>query len=400
VVALAVTGLVGGLPTSAAAQVRGFDGTTIKIAGYGIKSQLPNVPYGVQARVDQFNSSNEIPGVKIDFAEFADDQSNSATAVSEARRLVTQDQVFAIVPEVSLNTAGDYITQQKVPTFGGGFTAAYCADKPDTSIWLFGFNGCQVTPKPTVTDDTEGQVLKYLQQKTGHKHPTVVYITQDDAVGHTAAALFKTQYVHDGFTISGSIDDFPLPPVADVSPYVQRILTADHGKPPDFVRCSVGTDCLTVWNQLQASGYTGTMEHDLYTDALVKPFKGTISAIPFTNLDNTTDPVIAKLKAAVDKVQPGTPLDSGVMYGYLSTDMFIQALKTAAKNGKSGITQANVQKAAAHQTWQIKGLAGPISFPASTVHPVPLCREIVASDGATWNTVEPYACNTRAYKVG
>jgi hypothetical protein len=40
--------------------------------------------------------------------------------------------------------------------------------------------------------------------------------------------------------------------------------------------------------------------------------------------------------------------------GYLSTDIFISALKTTAKKGKSAMTPENVQKAAMHQTWQFK----------------------------------------------
>ena len=49
-----------------------------------------------------------------------------------------------------------------------------------------------------------------------------------------------------------------------------------------------------------------------------------------------------------------------MMAGYLSTDMFIQALKTVAKKGKSNITPENVQKAAMNQTWQLKGLGDPL----------------------------------------
>jgi ABC-type branched-subunit amino acid transport system substrate-binding protein len=401
-VALAVSPLVlVASSAGAAGRVRGFDGSTITVAGYGIKQLLPGAEWGARARIQQFNDNNEIKGVKINFVEFTDDKEDPATALSEVRRLVSQDQVFALVPEISLNTPGDYINQQRVPTFGGGFTAPYCSTKPSTSLWLFGFNGCQVTPKPSVTDDTEGKegVLKYVQQQTGHQHPTVVFMTQDNSVGKIAAKLFKVQYVHDGYKLVGSVQDFPPPPVADVSPYVQRILTADHGKPPDFVRCSVGTDCLNVYTQLRAGGFNGIFEHDLYTDSLVKPFKGTISAIPFANIDTPGDPNVAKLKAAVAKVKPDYKIDSGVMYGYLSTDMFISALKIAAKKGKSNITPEGVQKAAATQTWQIKGLAGPMKYPVATVHPVPLCREIVASDGTTWKTVEPYTCNTRAYKA-
>ena len=64
--------------------------------------------------------------------------------------------------------------------------------------------------------------------------------------------------------------------------------------------------------------------------------------------------------------------------------MFIQALKTAAKKGKSDITPENVQKAAANQTWQIKGLAGPTTYPQSTVSAYPACSAEVLSDGTAW----------------
>jgi hypothetical protein len=140
-------------------------------------------------------------------------------------------------------------------------------------------------------------------------------------------------------------------------------------------------------------------EHNLYTDSLVKPFKDSIVSINFKNINTTGNKALDDLKAAVQKVKPGQAIDSGVMDGYLATDMFVQALKTAAKNGKSNITRANVQKAASTMTWQIKDLAGPTKYPASTVAPTPTCREVVVSDGTAWNTVEPYTCNTHAYPV-
>ncbi len=31
--------------------------------------------------------------------------------------------------------------------------------------------------------------------------------------------------------------------------------------------------------------------------------------------------------------------------------------------------------------------------------PTPLCRSIVKSDGTKWNTVEPFSCTTKVYKV-
>ena len=152
-------------------------------------------------------------------------------------------------------------------------------------------------------------------------------------------------------------------------------------------------------SQLRAGGFKGEFESELYTDALVKPLAGSISAIPHHNLIETGNPTLEKMKASVEAVAPGTKLDSGVMYGYLETDMFIQALKKAANGKKANITRENVQKAAATQTWEIKGLAGPTKFPASTVASTPLCREIVKSDGTQWQTVVPFSCNTKGYKV-
>src|SRR4249919_3166417 len=81
--------------TPGAAQVPGFDGSTIKVAGYGL-TELPSVPIGARARIKEFNDSGEIKGVKIEFVDYADDKSDPATGLSEARRLISQEQVFAV----------------------------------------------------------------------------------------------------------------------------------------------------------------------------------------------------------------------------------------------------------------------------------------------------------------
>jgi ABC-type branched-subunit amino acid transport system substrate-binding protein len=399
VVALLAGALAVSSGSPAAAQVPGFDGSTVKVAGYGLE-QLPTVPIGARARFQEFNDENEIKGVTIDFSEYANDKTDPATALSEVRRLVSQEQVFAIVPEVSLVTPDEYITQQKVPVFGSGFTGAYCSTKPTKSLWFFGYSGCQVTDEPTVTRDTEANVLKYVQEATGKKKPTVAQISEDNAVGQIANELFRAQF--EGNPGWGELvyneASIPPPPVGDVTPYVQALTTADNGEAPDFIRCGAGTVCLNIYAQLKAGGYEGEFEHNLYTDSLVKPFEGSVIALSHQNINNDT-PAMNKMKEAVEVVEPGTKIDSGVVYGYMEADMFIAALKEAAKGGKSNITRENVQKAAATGKWEIPGLAGPTKFPASTVAPTPLCREIVKSDGTMWQTVEPYSCNTKSYKV-
>ena len=105
------------------------------------------------------------------------------------------------------------------------------------------------------------------------------------------------------------------------------------------------------------------------------------------------------MKADVQAVKPGRRIDTGVATAYFTTDMFIQALKTAAKKGKSNITPEAVQKAAAIQTWQIKGLAGPTKYPNSTVKSYPWCTSLVLDDGTAWKTVTPYVCSTKLWPV-
>ena len=106
------------VPTSASAQseARGVTDTTIKVAGLGFAGQLGDGAIGAQARFARANRDGELPGGrKIDFTEFADDKADATTALSEARRLVQQEGVFAIVPTLSPNLGqGEFFDQQHV----------------------------------------------------------------------------------------------------------------------------------------------------------------------------------------------------------------------------------------------------------------------------------------------
>jgi ABC-type branched-subunit amino acid transport system substrate-binding protein len=387
-------------PAALAQSQPGFDGTTIKIAGFGLKSVLPSLEDGARARVKQFNDNKELKGIKLDYVEFADDKTDSATALSEVRRLVTQDQVFALVPDSSLVAPGQYITQQKVPTFGSSFGPEYCTTKPSKAVWIFGAWGCQTSNQPAVTRDAEAQALKYVQEASGKQKPTVALITADDATGVLASKVLGAEFEQNGGwgKLVYNKASIPNPAPGDLSPFAQALLTSNDGSAPDLIRCAAGNPCIPLYSLLRAQGFKGEYEHELYTDLLVKPFAGSVTSQSFRNV-TTQNPGYDKLRAAVEASKPGTKVDVGVMYGYLSTDMFIQALKLAAKNGKSGITRQNVQKAASTMTWEVPGVAGPTKYPASTVTPTPMCREVMKSNGTSWETVEPFACNMKAYKL-
>ncbi len=394
--------LAGLVVTTGSAQavgsVRGFDGTTVKVAGLGIAAQFPNVPVGAKARIQRFNDDNEIPGVKIQYVEFADDKQDPATALSESRRLVTQDGVFAIVGDVSQSNPGDFFNQQHVPYFGWAFDNTYCSAKPTTSLYGFGYNGCLVPNDPKVMPDAGGALYTYVSKLTGKQHPTAAVFSNDTQSGKDSAQYQSSAYQGAGFDVVYAKGSVPPPPVSDYTPYVQQLLTSDHGHAPDTIVCELSTDCIPIYAGLQANNYKGTYQSPLYSDALLKPMSGSVSSIQFNNLTENT-PALEQMKADFNKVKPGAAIDSGGATAYFSTDMFIQALKTAAKKGKSNITPEAVQKAAATQTWQIKGAAGPTIYPGATQKSYSACTTIVKDSGTSWDTVVPFTCSNKGYPV-
>jgi ABC-type branched-subunit amino acid transport system substrate-binding protein len=401
--ALAAGTLAGTIGSAGATRsVRGFDGSTITLASIGVKTQFATgVTNGVNARIKRFNDNNEIKGIKLSWTEFADDAQNDATALSEVRRLVTQTGVFALVGDTSANNPGAYLNQQHVPYYGWAFDNTYCSAKPTTKLYGFGYNGCLVPAAPTVMGDNGFQSIKYVSQKTGHKNPTLAIFSNDTQSGKNSVKFQQVAYAGAGYKIVATNNQMPIPPVSDYTPYANAMLTADNGKAPDAILCLLATDCIPMYSLIHANGYTGTYISSLYSDLLTKTMDGSAANVPVVPLDNTGQAGLEQMKKDLDAYSPGASgkIDTATIAGYGSTDMFIQALKTVAKKGKSAITPEAVQKVSATQTWKINGLVGPTSYPKSTVSPYPTCTALTVSDGTTWKTVEPFACSNKQYPV-
>jgi len=384
----------------AAKQVRGFDGTTIKLAGIGIGAQFADAGTAAEARIKRFNDTNEIKGIKLSWAGFADDKQDPATTLSEARRLVTQEQVFAITADTSQFNPGDYFTQQHVPYFGWGFDATYCSHNASTTLWGFSFTGCLLNADPSVIANANQNQYDMVSKATGKKNPTVFLVGNDSTSSKISIANQQISNAKVGFKVVGTDNTMPLPPVPDYTPYAQKAMTADNGNPPDVISCLLSTDCINLWGLIKAQGYKGTFISNVYSGAITKIMAGSYANIFFVSPDQNT-PAQQQMKTDINAVKAGSgdALSSAQVAGYGSTDMFIAALKTVAKKGKSNITPENVQKVAANQTWEIKGLTGPVAYPKSTVVPAPYCTALVkaADDGSTWSQAFPYTCSAKQY---
>jgi branched-chain amino acid transport system substrate-binding protein len=374
---------------------RGFDGKTIRIGGLGTASLFGGTDVGAEARIKRANETNELPGIKIEFVGMADDKFDPAVALTEARRLVTSENVFAIVPASSPVVPGAYLTTQKVPFIGWGITNDFCSTSPSTSLWGFGYAGCGVPADPPTMPDTYGKLYSHLSKTTGKKDLTAVLFSNDSSSGKSTTKFQAAAAAGAGFDVVYAKAEFP-DTTSDFTPYIQKWMTADDGHAPDFMGCLASVRCIPIWAGLKSAGYKGAFASPLgVLDAFNEALAGTYTGSPTNTEDN---PGLDQLKEDLEAFKPGTvPLGYSNMVGYFAVDMFIQGLKKLGTN----ITAENLQKVLARQTWEIKGLVGPIKYPASTVGASPYCNVLLyyKEDGSGTEVLSPYSCNTVTHPV-
>src|SRR4051812_24651069 len=182
-----VAGLVAALLTpavsgAAAPRVATATGGTITIAGMGFAKNFADAGVGAAARFQAANENKEVKGYTFDYKEFADDKNDPATSLSEARRLVTQEGVLAIVPAVSVVTPGEFLTQQQIPWFGVGYDTTYCPESGSNGFGLSAY-GCLIPTSPKKLPGTNWEQLKTQLASKGINNPTVALLGTDTTSG-------------------------------------------------------------------------------------------------------------------------------------------------------------------------------------------------------------------------
>jgi ABC-type branched-subunit amino acid transport system substrate-binding protein len=395
-VASVLTPAVGG---AASPRVATASGGKITVAGMGYTQTFGDASTGAQARFQRANQNKEVKGYTFDFKEFANDGNDPATALSEARRLVTQDGVMAIVPAVSVITPSDFLTQQQIPWFGVGYDDTYCTSgAPGFGISAY---GCLIPDSPKRVPGTQWQLLKKQLASKGIQNPTLALLGTDTNSGKSSVQSSASAATGVGFKVVYAKGAFPGPPavVSDFTPYSQAILTSNSGKAPDVIYTSIApTSALSLTSLLNSSGYTGTYLSPFYSPLLLQPLKGAYVFLQFAGFESDS----AGVKQMNDDVQaykPGTKPSLALSAGYYSADMFIQAVKNSLKTSKT-LTSATVQKAAAKMTYQIQGTIGPTVYPASFKLGTQSCSTLeYDADGTAFSIVQPFTCTTKTYPV-
>lgn len=124
VVMLAACSNASSAPPSGGAQAPGVTSTEIKVGALAtitgpLSSGFGDIVHGVEAYFDMVNAQGGVDGRKLVLADVANDGGSPTNDTTEARDLVEQDHVFAIVGVgTPFFTASTYLASTGTPTFG------------------------------------------------------------------------------------------------------------------------------------------------------------------------------------------------------------------------------------------------------------------------------------------
>jgi ABC-type branched-subunit amino acid transport system substrate-binding protein len=379
-------------PPAGAATARGVSAERIKVGGLLLKTSpsgytLADTELGAKARFQRANAEGGVHGRTIEYIGSEDDGGDPAKDLAAARKLVQQDEVFAVVPANSPYLGGaDFLVQNRVPFFGWAVTPQMCGNN-----YGYGFSGCLVPRDGTQTQTWWGrQVAAQLGGAAGKS--AWVQGSDNDASRfgvHTLELSFKAA----GFSIAGTAATMPSRGVpTDWSPYVNAIM---KGAPNVVVSVMTTPFNIGLFGALKKAGFRG-----LFTDAvdydpklLTQPavraaLQGGMTATQFEPFESDL-PQVAQMKADLRKAAGRDDLafTNPMAIGYWSADLF---LAIAEKAGKKLTVETFT--AAANDGFEYRNPAvGTLAFPKAHRDPAG-CGALVRLDGGAYEVVAPLRC--------
>jgi len=319
-----------GAETPSTEKVPGVTDTEVLIGANFPLSQSPASGYaviadGMRAYFDYVNSQGGVHGRKIRFL-VGDDHYNPADAVEVVRKLVEQDQVFAIVGGL-----GDpaqlavirYLEEKGVPDlFLGGGVVEFSKPVVKTRIAM----ACDY--------ETEVEIMAgYIKENYGGKRMGIVY--QSDTAG-TSGMEMITEAMKDSDIqiVSKQAYDWGQ---FDLTTQMQR-LKADS---PDFVSLmanpgaaasaiKVAREVLS-WDVPMITSAVSAVELTIDL-AGAKNAEGIVSLTTGKMISETDDPGVQRHIEIMKQFAPNVAPSSLTEYGMTVGELFVQALKNAGPN--------------------------------------------------------------------
>lgn len=379
--------------------VRGVTDTSIKVAGIcpitSPTGGYPGCDVGAKARFAAVNRAGGINGRKIDYIGTEDDNDNGAKNLDLSRKVVENDKVFAVVPDLGqgfLPASSDYLDSNQVPSVGWGFMPGQCAG-PQT--YGFGFNGCVLPPSGTIVNSS---LAAPVVQKLG-KDKTYAIISDDTEASSAGIKLIVAAFREAGATVVYSKANVPTSDNVDYTPFIQDLMTSDHGGAPDVVVTNGRfQNTVGLSGGLKAAGFKGDLfNYIAYVPGLLQNSADTAKALDGAYVMTQFLPTefggknIDQMKADVAAVAPGAPILLGTALTYWSADVFVQMLEAAGKD----LTPETFGKTI-NGGWTYKPSGDPIgigavSYPKDHAEATP-CSALVQIKGTKYVPISPMKC--------
>ena len=322
----------------------GITGSTIKIGSSypfsGPASAYSAIPKALNGFVKKLNESGGVNGRKIEFVTY-DDGYEPQRALANARRLVEQDQVFAVVnPLGTANNIAmrEYLNGKKVPQLfvatGATLFGSEQAKFPNTNGW-----------QPTYV--TEARVYaEYL--KKNRPDAKVAVLLQNDGFGKDLLGGFTAGIEGSGITVVAQETYEPTDPT--VAPQVKKLAGSGADVFLDITTPKAGAQAVatvaqTGWKPLHILNAVSASKAQVLKPVGDQYAQGILSASYFKAADDPTwadDAAMKTFLADLEKYAPDAdPEDPYSVYGWLVGETLVQALTKMTEPTRAALLEAS-----------------------------------------------------------
>ncbi|WP_067535313.1 ABC transporter substrate-binding protein [Nocardia crassostreae] len=324
-------------------QTVGITETSIKLGGVyplsGPASAFGEIPKGARAYFDYLNAEQGgIDGRTVEYL-VRDDGYQPPKTVEEVRRLVEQDQVFAIFPTLGTSTSSavwDYLNQRRVPqvfVLGGATKWGSDTDHPWTIGWQPSYQA-------------EGRAFAEFVKKE-KPNATVAVLFQNDDFGKDLRDSFTTAVEGSGVSVVAEQSYEVTDPTVD--PQLRNLANANadvllNFSTPKFASQALAGDARNPdWNPLHIVSMVAN------SVSVLKPVgfenvQGVVSGAFTKDAADpglAEDPAIKLYKEKLAEYAPGAdPTNNYTLIGWAAADSFRKTLEAAKCPTREGLRDA------------------------------------------------------------
>jgi branched-chain amino acid transport system substrate-binding protein len=308
----------------------GISDDSIKLGGSypfsGPASAYRSIEQGAQAYFEFVNAKGGVDGRKIDFVTL-DDGYEPAKAVQNARRLVQEEEVFALFN--TLGTANnvaiwDYANKQEVPQLYVATGASLWGADTKAHPWTIGWQPDYVTESQVYAD--------YLEKEKPNAKVAVLY--QNDAFGEDLLNGFKKAI--EGTDVKVVAEESYEVTDPTVGSQMSKLANSDADtflniSTPKFGAQAIVTADKLGWKVLHIINNVAASKLLVLEPAGLDKAQGLISTAYFkdpASEDWADDSSMKEFKTALGKYQPrANPEDPNCVYGWAAASTMVEALK-------------------------------------------------------------------------